>query len=152
MDGVAGSQRIQLIVCVRQRLTKHLQEFLQEMSVRLDNLENLVERHRDNFGSLKRHGAVLTLLSGSTQLPDNITGFADIVDEFVATFRDASDFHKPLLEEEKRLVFVRRIVNYLIFFEGCHGAIPQDDIAELSSKCPCQCRGERPVMGSQVSG
>jgi hypothetical protein len=55
------------------------------MSVRLDNLENLVERHRNSFGSLKRHGAVLTLLSGSTKLPDNITGFADIVDEFVAT-------------------------------------------------------------------
>jgi hypothetical protein len=117
------------------------------MSVRLDNLENVVERHGDNFGSLKRHGAVLPLLSGNTKLPDNISGFADIVDEFVATFRDASDLHKPLLEEEKRLVLVRRIVNYLIFFERCDGAIPQDDIAKLSSKRPCQCRGERPVMG-----
>jgi hypothetical protein len=43
------------------------------MSVRLDDLENVVEGHRDNFGSLKRHGAVLPLLSGSTQLPDNIS-------------------------------------------------------------------------------
>jgi hypothetical protein len=81
------------------------------MPVRLDNLENLVERNRDNFGSLKRHGAVLTLLSGSTKLSHNISSFADIVDELVATFRDASDFHKPLLEEEKCLVVFPRVVN-----------------------------------------
>jgi hypothetical protein len=41
-------------------------------------------------------------------LPDNISGFADIVDEFVVIFRDASDLHKPLQEEEKRMVLVRR--------------------------------------------
>ncbi len=81
------------------------------MSVVLHDLENLGKRHSDDLGALKRHRPVLTLLSGSTKLPDNISSFADIVDELVATFGDASDFHEPLLEEEKRLVVFSRIVN-----------------------------------------
>ena len=67
-------------------------------------------RHRDDLGSLKRHRTVLTLLSGSTKLSHNISSFADIVDELVAIFRDASDLHKPCLKEERRLVSVLRIV------------------------------------------
>ena len=59
----------------------------QELSIRLHDLENLVERHRDDFGSLKRYRAILTLLSGSTKLPNNISSFAHIVDEFVAAYR-----------------------------------------------------------------
>jgi hypothetical protein len=108
-------------------------------SVVLHDIENLVQRHRDDLGSLKRYRAVLTLLSGSTKLPHNIASFADIVDEFVAVFRDAPDLHKPLLKEEKRPFFVARVANYLIFFEGRHAAIPQDDIPKLSSKTPRQC-------------
>jgi hypothetical protein len=81
------------------------------MCVALHNLENLGKRHCDDLGVLQRHGTVLTLLSGSAELPDNISSFADIVDELVTTFGDASDFHEPLLEEEKRLVVFPRIVN-----------------------------------------
>jgi hypothetical protein len=73
------------------------------------------------------------------ELPHNIAGFADIVNELVAIFRDAPDLHEPLLKEEKRSVFVARVANCLIFFEGRHAAIPQDDIPELSSKTPRQC-------------
>jgi len=66
------------------------------------DVENLVERHRDYLGSLKRYRTVLTLLPRSTKFPHNISSFADIVDELVAIFRDAPDLHKPLLKEEKR--------------------------------------------------
>jgi len=58
------------------------------MSVRLHDLENLVERRSDDLGSFKRDRALLTLLSGSTELSHNISSFADIVDEFTAIFRD----------------------------------------------------------------
>jgi hypothetical protein len=122
------------------------------MPVRLHDLENLVERHSDDLGSLKRYRTVLAPLFGGTKLSHNVSSFADIVDELVAILRDASDLHEPFLEEEKRLAFVPRIVNYLILFEGCRVAIPQDNIAKLSSKRPCQRRGERPVMCSRVSG
>jgi hypothetical protein len=87
--------------------------------------------------SLKRYRAVLTLPSGSTKLSHNLSSFADIVDELLAILRDAPDLHKPLLEEEKHRFFVPHVVNYLIFFERDHAAIPQDDITELSS--PRQC-------------
>src|ERR1700693_5822906 len=106
------------------------------MSVALHDLENLGKRHCDDLGALKRYRPVLTLLSGSTKLPDNISSFADIVDQLVAAFGDASDLHKPLLKEEKRLVVFPRIVNELTFFEGCHAAILQDDITEFFSKRP----------------
>ena len=76
------------------------------MSVRLHDLENLVERHSDDLGSLKRYRTVLALPSGGTKLSHNLSSFADIVDELVAILRDASDLHKPGLEEEQRPVFL----------------------------------------------
>jgi len=45
-------------------------------------------------------------------------GFADIIDELVTISCNASDLHKPLLKEEKRLVAVPHMVNHLIFFEN----------------------------------
>src|ERR1700686_15696 len=146
MHGVTRSQCIQLTVCVGKRLTKHLHEFLQKMPVRLHDLENLVERHRDDLGALQRYRAVLTLLSRSTKLSHNVSSFADIVDELMAILGNASDFHIPRLEEEKHPFVFPHVVNYLIFFEGRHATILQDDIAKLPSKGPCQCRAERPVM------
>jgi hypothetical protein len=65
------------------------------MSVLVHDLEHLVTRHGDDLGSLKCDGAVLTLLCGGAKLSQNISSFTDIVNEFVAVFRDASDLYKP---------------------------------------------------------
>jgi proline dehydrogenase len=138
MHGVVKSQRRELIVGVGQRLVTYLYEFLQEISVLLHDVENHVERYSDDFRSLQRYRTVLTRMSGSTKLPHYISGFADIEDELVAIFRSASDLHKPVLEEEKCLSFVSHIVNYLIFLEGRHASIPQNDINEFSSNTPRQ--------------
>src|SRR6516164_9665763 len=122
------------------------------MSVLLHNVENLTERNRDDLGSLKGYRTVPPQLPGSAKLPHNGACLADVIDELVAALRDASDLHEPLLDEEERLIFVSDIVDHLVFFEGRHATVPQDDITKLSPKHRRQCRRKRPVTCSRIAG
>src|SRR5207302_10994513 len=101
MSCVVHRQSVHLCIGLTQRAAEDVNESCQQVRSFSHGFHYLVEWHGDGLCWLERHGSIQTLRLVRTQFADDVSGFADIVDEFVAVARNRSDPYKSTLQKEE---------------------------------------------------
>src|SRR5438552_1309601 len=134
MSCIVHRQSVHLCIGLTQRAAEDVNESCQQVRSFSHGFHYLLEWHGDGLCWLERHGSIQTAHLGHAQFSDDVPGFADIVDEFVAIGRNRSDPYKSTLQKEEISRRIPHVVDDLFLLERDCLSIPKDRVAKLSAK------------------